>query len=80
MESSAQESTTWLKDAAGRVVGVTPKQSGDELYLVLSVPETGFSIEVDARAAQRLVESLEAGITFAEMVGDRTFSLDLGDV
>jgi len=71
---------TWISDAEGTVaLGVKRILARDGHALALVRPGGDLIRTLDRDDAARLIEKLQTGATFADIVGDSRFSLDLDE-
>ncbi|MDL9944590.1 hypothetical protein QSJ19_03115 [Gordonia sp. ABSL11-1] len=72
---------TWLANAKGEIaLGVRRIDDDGDHALELLGADGQILALVRREDAARLVEKLQTGITFTDLVGDPSFSLDLGDL
>ncbi|PZT98803.1 MAG: hypothetical protein DI630_18700 [Gordonia sp. (in: high G+C Gram-positive bacteria)] len=74
--AAEDETTTWLTDATGLLIAVRVLRRPDGPVVRLSVPSTGYTTDITAERAPRVLDMLQRGIAFTDITGSSSFRVD----
>lgn len=77
--AAEDETTTWLTDATGLLIAVRVLRRPDGPVVRLSVPSTGYTTDITAERAPRVLEMLQRGIAFTDITGSSSFRVDFDE-